>query len=598
MSRPISVHTTEEIINRPVLKLQETLSIPRVIFNITTTSDWMSLDLTGAETLLNLNVSVLEGENAPNLNYDLGSSRLSLGKTSFDTTLVTIEITVGVLGLEIGTKFGLTITKGDIGYSQIKVYNYNLDQPNLVSNITHWTSEEALNDFSYSLSDETLLHPSAFFSLDSTPRIPESVLAFYYPWYGNPTWNTDWNHWEDVNHDPNSINNGTRDVASTHYPSLGAYDSNDPNTVKHHIRMAQAAGIDAFIASWWGINSFEDNAMSNLLNQAAASNFHITVYFETAPYWNLDEVNAYNEILGALRYIYDNYATHPAFYTVELGTRTEPLIFLYVTWAWSVEFWQSIINQLRTEGKNMLFQGDTQDMSYLNAFDGIHDYATVMNPDLEEYYRTSSISVRVFEEYIGESKMFAANLSPGFNASEVNPSLNIVSRGGGQFFDNAWTYSTSAGADMILITSFNEWHEGTEVENSRKYKGQYLEAIKQWRQYIQPGYVFKGNLTTLNNITEAMSMFGWASLVYSDNVFLDQVNNTIKASRASYDAANYIDAYIKAREAINLILGYSSTTSGPLTIPTSADWLFPTLLGFIALTILFKRFRRRKEFRR
>ncbi|MFX0062435.1 MAG: hypothetical protein ACFFC7_09635 [Candidatus Hermodarchaeota archaeon] len=600
LSRPIPVHTSEDTEIHSVLKMQEEISVVRVVFNITTTSDWMTLALIGEEALLSLNLSVLEGEDAPDLSYGVQDSSININKEQFNDTLVNIEITAGLLGLESGTEFALRITKGSIGFSRIEIYNYNLDQTSLVSNVTHWFSEGGTNPFFYYISDSDLLFPDAFFTFEPGQRILKSVLAFYYPWYGNPEWSGEWIHWQDSNHNPNIINNGTRELPSTNYPSLGAYDSNDPSLVRQHIRMAQAAGIDAFISSWWGINSFEDRALSVLLNQAAASNFSVTVYFETAPYWNLNESTASTEILEALRYIYDNYATHPAFYNVELGNKTEPLIFIYVARAWSVEFWQNIITQLRTEGKKMFFQGDSQDSSYLNAFDGIHEYAPLFIPDLAEYYTTGFISARLFENHTGDPKMFASTIGPGFDSTAIHPGSAIVDREGGDLFDNLWNWATSIGTDAILITSFNEWHEGSEIENSREYGGQYLEAVKQWRQLIQPEYVFRGDLTTLNKITDAISIFDWASLVYTDNALLEQVNDTIEASKTNYDSANYVIAFAQAEEAINLILEYSatfsvsSTTTTAPTLTTVADWSFPILFGIIVI-IAFKRFRRRIE---
>ena len=36
------------------------------------------------------------------------------------------------------------------------------------------------------------------------------------------------------------------------YPLAGVYDSDDPATVRRHIRLAKAAGIDGFLVDWWG----------------------------------------------------------------------------------------------------------------------------------------------------------------------------------------------------------------------------------------------------------------------------------------------------------------------------------------------------------
>ncbi len=61
------------------------------------------------------------------------------------------------------------------------------------------------------------------------------VLAFYYPWYGNPQGASGtWFHWDRV---------GYGEIGtSTHYPLLGPYDSHDERLVEAHIRLARAWG--------------------------------------------------------------------------------------------------------------------------------------------------------------------------------------------------------------------------------------------------------------------------------------------------------------------------------------------------------------------
>jgi len=344
---------------------------------------------------------------------------------------------------------------------------------------------------------------------------------------------------------------------------LGAYDSTDPDIVRQHIRMAKAAGIDAFISSWWGINTFEDRAFNVLLTQSATANFHVTIYLETAPYWYLDENTAYSELLRDLRYIYDNYATHPAFYKANLGTKPEPLVFIYVAGAWSVEFWQKLIEQLQTEGKVIRFQGDTMDSTYLKVFDGIHTYFPLFSPDLGEYYTTGFITSRLLQQQTGQVKMFAATVAPGFDATKISPGSDTIPHGDGATFDNVWELATSVGADAILVTSFNEWHEGTEVENSREYGGQYLEAILHWRQFIQPEFQPNGNLTVLNKITAAISLLDWASLVNPENDILEQANGAIEDSISYYEKEYYDASFLQANRAINFILTLKVSTSLP-----------------------------------
>ena len=53
--------------------------------------------------------------------------------------------------------------------------------------------------------------------------------AFYYPWFPESE------HW-----------------ATRYTPSLGKYDSSNPRVLATHVAQARYAGLDAFIASYWG----------------------------------------------------------------------------------------------------------------------------------------------------------------------------------------------------------------------------------------------------------------------------------------------------------------------------------------------------------
>ncbi len=85
----------------------------------------------------------------------------------------------------------------------------------------------------------------------------------------------------------------------------GYYDSLDPETVRRQIRQAKAAGIDGFIASWWGPRSFEDRAFHVLLRVAEEESFLVTIYYEDAatPAQIVTDVSA----------IVFRYASSPAF---------------------------------------------------------------------------------------------------------------------------------------------------------------------------------------------------------------------------------------------------------------------------------------------
>src|SRR5512133_3197359 len=76
--------------------------------------------------------------------------------------------------------------------------------------------------------------------------------AFYYPWFPESE------HW-----------------ATRYTPSLGKYDSSNPRVVATHVAQARYAGLDAFIASYWGRDTPTARRLPLLLDTAAQQGFHI-----------------------------------------------------------------------------------------------------------------------------------------------------------------------------------------------------------------------------------------------------------------------------------------------------------------------------------
>jgi hypothetical protein len=84
------------------------------------------------------------------------------------------------------------------------------------------------------------------------------VFAAYYVWYRtgeHPSY--PWSNWTRPEAAENPLAQRARVVgepplASAARPLIGLYDSADAEVAGWHVRLAQAAGIDAFLVSWWG----------------------------------------------------------------------------------------------------------------------------------------------------------------------------------------------------------------------------------------------------------------------------------------------------------------------------------------------------------
>jgi glycoprotein endo-alpha-1,2-mannosidase len=66
----------------------------------------------------------------------------------------------------------------------------------------------------------------------------------------------------------------------TDFPAYGAYDSHESAIVDRQAQAARTAGINGFIASWWGRDSFEDRGMLLLLAAASKHMLSVSAYYE------------------------------------------------------------------------------------------------------------------------------------------------------------------------------------------------------------------------------------------------------------------------------------------------------------------------------
>lgn len=310
----------------------------------------------------------------------------------------------------------------------------------------------------------------------------KKVLAFYYPWYGTPQVSGRWVHWDEAGHDPDRIlPSGVPDSATTDHP-LKLYDSNDPAVIKEHLSLARWAGIDALICSWWGRGDFSDKAFKKMLEVARKekSPVQLTVYYETIPQGEEDRVKATVE---DLLYILDNYGKHPSFFKVN----GKPVIFVYGRAMGQLgDRWREVVKEVKRLRRQVAFICDSLDPRWLDTFDGLHEYnpvgAILAKADMLRRYRTCK------EVCAKEGKISCATVIPGYDDFNVRPqNPTICSREDGELYKNLWDYAIQANVDWVLICSFNEWHEGTEIEPSVENGRLYLELTREFATRFKRG---------------------------------------------------------------------------------------------------------------
>ena len=143
-----------------------------------------------------------------------------------------------------------------------------------------------------------------------------------------------------------------RDIGATNYPARDVYDSNDASLLDAHIADAEGAGIDAYIASWWGAGDFTDLAFAALLDriEAQGSAVRACPYYENVPGGSAENA------LADLLFILDQYGTREAFFKVD----GRPVLFIYgrAMGQISAGEWNWVIDQARLRVRTVICKSE------------------------------------------------------------------------------------------------------------------------------------------------------------------------------------------------------------------------------------------------
>jgi len=314
--------------------------------------------------------------------------------------------------------------------------------------------------------------------------VPRKVLAFYYTWYGTPEFDHGWAHWGEVDAENHEI------AESTHYPEIGAYDSHDPAVIDRHIDQAMGAGIDGVIATWWGRGSYTDQAFAQLLDRAAPKGFEATVYWETVPGQGREQLR---NAVGDLVYLLRTYGRHRAFLKVD----DAPVIFVYGRVMGQIPqgAWPEIITRTRERvGFDFLLIADGYRTDWARMFDGVHTYnicGWVAHKTIDEIHAEAR---RRFAADVatarGQGAISCLTVIPGYDDTKIRTPGLDAERHEGETYRALWEEAIAAAPDWVLITSWNEWHEGSEIEPSYEDGARYLRltgaAARRFRECAVP----------------------------------------------------------------------------------------------------------------
>jgi len=78
----------------------------------------------------------------------------------------------------------------------------------------------------------------------------------------------------------------------------------------------------------------------------------------------------------------------------------------------------------------------------------------------------------------GADRIVAITVIPGYDDTKIRKPALAVERHDGELCRLQWEQAIAADPHWVLVTSFNEWHEGSEIEPSLQYGSKYIDLTR------------------------------------------------------------------------------------------------------------------------
>jgi glycoprotein endo-alpha-1,2-mannosidase len=301
-----------------------------------------------------------------------------------------------------------------------------------------------------------------------TEPMPPSVLAYYYPWYDLADWS------------------GGKPIAPDN-TNPAPYASSDPAAIDRQIQQARDAGIDGFIVSWWGREFWDDNAQ--LVLERLPPGFSFALYVEVfSPSFQTE-----GDLIDQIDYALDTYASsdrylridgRPVLYAFsthnvmrQLGTGPHPSY---------RDVWQRVLTGVASRGHDPLVIGEGRpfDVDDFDLFGGMHVYGTEDPALTPARDRRMALTARAWAAvHGGPRRIWGASVLPGYDDRHIaGRRPDFFPREDGRLYEAQWQAAIDSASDQVLVVSFNEWMETTNIEPNLEWGDRYLQLTAELSQ--------------------------------------------------------------------------------------------------------------------
>ncbi len=316
---------------------------------------------------------------------------------------------------------------------------------------------------------------------DGEPAAELLVGAYYYPWYAAPRarrdGSTDRLGW---------MRQAVRGrLVPPQLPLLGVYDSRDAELIGQHLAQSVAANIRFWAVSWWGPGGREDRTLrEQILPHPDSGKLQYAVLYEsTGRLGSFDEPD-YSRLLSDFAYLSEHYFSHPAYLHID----GRPVVFIYLTRVYFRNRGQRELQDLRSRFPQLYLIGDevfgphyrseyAEPWDAVTAYDVYGQSLKLDGATRQALDRLDAVYASARQAAHAAGTAFVPAVSPGYNDRAVREGhpgrpryfTDVPDSQEGDVFRRAirqcgWKHRDPAAANMMMVTSFNEWYEDTQIE--------------------------------------------------------------------------------------------------------------------------------------
>jgi len=305
------------------------------------------------------------------------------------------------------------------------------------------------------------------------------AMAYYYPWY-------DAQHWEE--------GYWRAELQPPQQPLLGTYNSRDEAVIEQHLQWSETYGIDSWAVSWWGKRSWSDGTIRKALLPAfEGRTTRFCIFYESLKRLGGLQGGRINfakkqirRMKRDFRYLARRFFGHPNYLKVE----GKAVVVLYLTRTYRGQYKEALAaarRAARSKGFELYLVGDEvfwnpperkriRQLDAITAYNMHGPWQFKGYPQASGFFEMVEAQYRRFREIARrEAVDFIPNAFPGFNDLGVRPEVGhyIIPPRASPEAGPISTFEryleiakrmTGSPLHIVAITSFNEWHEDTQIE--------------------------------------------------------------------------------------------------------------------------------------